>query len=108
MRLQFYVTDFDPHGQQDLLVIDGDGTVVDSKANAVWGLHVNPNIGKTVLGDQIIDDPEMRQSLMDSSNPSFYFVYRVPLNVIKRHIAVSEENGTTEVEAFIEKYSKVQ
>jgi hypothetical protein len=107
MKLQFYVTDFASNGCQDLLAIDSDGNVVDSCRQGIYGLHVRPGSAQVVLNDQLIVDPEMRLSAVESGDPNLNFVYRAALNVLKRHIAVSPTSNGSEVESFIEKYSKM-
>lgn len=105
MKLLFYVTDFGVNGCQDLLVVDNEGNVIDCASEAIYGLHTRPEKSELVFGDAIITDPELKHSLMDAPNPELTFVYKVPLNVVLRHISVDNEANA---KAFIEKYQKVK
>jgi hypothetical protein len=102
-RYKFYVTDFAPNGTQDLVIADREGNIIEARSEAIWGLHVIPSASVMALGDQIVHDRELRESLMDAPN-DVCFLYPTSTSTLMRHVAVSPVCDGSETVAFIKKY----
>jgi hypothetical protein len=106
-QFQFYVTDFAPNGCQDLLVVNQDGDIIDVCSEGVYGMHVTPKKACIAFNEQIVDDQELKHSLMDASSEDITYCYKAKLSTILRHIAVSPVSDGSEVIKFIKQYAKV-
>lgn len=103
MKRQFYVSDFDANGLQDLIVTDIDGNILDRRNACIYGLHVRPDKGFPALNTVVVKDAEMRKSLMDVPE-SLTFVYEAPISVLQRHVATGPDCDEEKTREFLSKY----
>jgi hypothetical protein len=103
-RCNFYVTDFDANGKQDLIVTDRFGGIIARRDKSIYGLHVNFDKGFPALNTSVITDLDMRKSLLDAPN-AVTFVYQASPQVLMRHVEAGNCQETIE---FIQKYEQAK
>lgn len=109
-KYHFYVTEWLPNGTSSLVVTDLDYVVIDTMDEAIFGYNPTNNQmalwveGEVANAKKGVDLNSIKEDM--KSIDCCLLLYKVTLDEIKKHIAVSPVNDGTDTCRFIDKYTE--